>query len=482
MERADMPNLTGIHLQTNGLLWTPEIWNTIAPEIRELITSAEISIDAATAGTYRINRRGGSFDRLLKNLEFIGKLREDGPLEWVGISMVVQENNFEEMPEFVRLAERYNFDTAYFSRLVNWGTYPEEEYNSRAIHSPTHPRHKEFLEVLRLEEFDQQLVNLGNLTELRPPRIKISAVICTHNRAEYLVKAIESLLEQTLSKGSYEIIIVDNCSTDGTREAVERFLSEKNVRYIYEPVLGLSHARNTGWRNARGSFVAYLDDDAVASSVWLERIVEVFESVKPMPGCVGGRVLPIWEAARPDWLSDELVTGLTVIDWTERPHVLEDISQEWLAGANLAFPASILKRTGGFVAGLDRAGSHLLSGGDVFLQKQITKEGHDCFYHPEIAVSHLVPRQRLLKRWFVRRYYWQGVSDAVMQIIEERPSLRRRLRSAASRARELLRNPKSLTSLLLPANSPDQFTKKCFALIAIGHVCGLLGAARKRDG
>jgi glycosyltransferase involved in cell wall biosynthesis/MoaA/NifB/PqqE/SkfB family radical SAM enzyme len=482
MNRADMPGLKGIHLHTNGLLWTPPMWNTIAPDVRQLITSAEISIDAATAETYKINRRGGSFEKLLENLEFISKLRRDGPLEWVGISMVVQENNFEEMPEFVRLAKRFNLDTAYFSRLVNWGTYSEEEYNRRAIHSPKHPRHEDLIDVLRREEFDQSVVNLGNLTEFRPSDLKISAIICTHNRAPYLVKAIESLLDQTLSRDSYEIIVVDNRSTDGTGEAVKRFLNEKNVRYVYEPALGLSHARNAGWRNAKGRYVAYLDDDAIASSGWLERIVEVFENVKPTPGCVGGRIFPIWEAERPEWLSDELVTGLTVIDWSERPHVLEDISREWLAGANLAFPASLLKRTGGFVAGLDRAGSHLLSGGDVFFQKQITKQGHDCFYHPEIAVSHLVPEQRLRKRWFIRRYYWQGVSDAAMQIIEEKPSLRRRLRFAASRAGALLRNPRNLTSLLLPANNPDQFTRKCFALITIGHLFGLLGAARKRDG
>ena len=168
MKRADMPLLTGIHLHTNAQLWTPEMWSTIAADIRELITSAEISIDAARAETYAYNRRGGSFEKLLKNLEFISTMRLGGPLEWLGLSMVVQENNFEEMTEFVRLGQSFNSDLVYFSKLINWGTYSEIEYCERAVHLPAHPRHREFVAMLGDEVFNQQIVNLGNLTELRP--------------------------------------------------------------------------------------------------------------------------------------------------------------------------------------------------------------------------------------------------------------------------------------------------------------------------
>src|SRR3989337_3554689 len=104
----------------------------------------------------------------------------------------------------------------------------------------------------------------------------ISAIICTHNRVEYLTKAIQSLVDQNIPKSKYEIIVVDNCSTDSTREVVEKFSSKSNIRYIYEPTLGANKARNTGWRNARGKYIAYLDDDAIASPVWLCRILQGF--------------------------------------------------------------------------------------------------------------------------------------------------------------------------------------------------------------
>ncbi len=167
MKRQDMPNLERIHLQTNGLLWTPAMWGTIAGEIQQLVRSAEISIDAAIPETYSINRRGGNFEQLFANLEFISELRRNGPLESVKISMVVQENNFMEMPDFVRVGRRFNFDTVYFSQLVNWGTFSEEEFASRAIHLPGHPRHAEFVNLLRNEIFDEPLVDLGNLTKTR---------------------------------------------------------------------------------------------------------------------------------------------------------------------------------------------------------------------------------------------------------------------------------------------------------------------------
>jgi wyosine [tRNA(Phe)-imidazoG37] synthetase (radical SAM superfamily) len=167
MRKENLPSLQRIHLHTNALMWTPRMWATLDPEIQRLITSAEISIDAATAETYAINRRPGHFDKLIENLAFIRTLREQGPLAWVGISMVVQENNFQEMPEFVRLGRRFHVDRVIFGRLTNWGTYSEEEFRRRAVHFPAHPRHGEFLESLQAEILSDPDVFLGNLAELR---------------------------------------------------------------------------------------------------------------------------------------------------------------------------------------------------------------------------------------------------------------------------------------------------------------------------
>lgn len=304
--------------------------------------------------------------------------------------------------------------------------------------------------------------------------IRISAIICTHNRAEFLGEAIQSLAEQTLSNEKYEIIVVDNCSTDSTKEVVNQFSEIENLRYIFESTLGLSYARNSGWRNARGKYTAYLDDDAIASPGWLEKILEVFETVIPRPTCVGGKTEPLWESSRPKWLSDELMTGLTVVDWSDTPHELRDLSQEWLVGANIAFPVEFLARVEGFSCGLSRKGKGLLSGDEIFLQKQILKSGQSCFYHPEIAVQHRIPMERLSKFYFIRRYYWQGISDATMQLYEEKLSPKERICKAMSKTMRLLQSSRKLWILVLPTDDPEKFTEKCFTLISVGHVVGLL--------
>ncbi len=148
MKTSDYPKLKNVHLHTNGQLFTPKTWGMISG-INNKIKTVEISIDAASPETYGINRRGGSFPRLLENLAFIGSLRKANKLRFVTISFVVQENNFREMPDFVRLRDRFGFDHAYFSQLVNWGTFTPQEYLKRAVHLPGHPKHQEFLSIIK---------------------------------------------------------------------------------------------------------------------------------------------------------------------------------------------------------------------------------------------------------------------------------------------------------------------------------------------
>jgi molybdenum cofactor biosynthesis enzyme MoaA len=165
MRKKDMPRLKNIHIHTNAQLWTQTMWKTIPKEIQDLVLTTEISIDAANPETYVVNRRGGRFERLVENLDFISSLRKKGPLHSVTISMVVQNNNFREMPNFVRLGQRFGFDVVSFGRLVNWGTFSEEEFTTRAIHRPSHPNHQEFRQVLENEVLYEPISYLGNLSE-----------------------------------------------------------------------------------------------------------------------------------------------------------------------------------------------------------------------------------------------------------------------------------------------------------------------------
>jgi len=307
--------------------------------------------------------------------------------------------------------------------------------------------------------------------------IKISAIICTLNRAEYLRESIGSLLDQTLPKTCYEILIVDNGSTDETKEMVLReFNGVQNLRYFYEPILGLSQARNTGWIHAVGEYVAYLDDDATASLQWLEKILHVFKTVKPEPACVGGRIEPMWETPRPSWLSNRMLTCLGVLDLSDSPMTLDD--SHWLFGGNSAYPRHLLEGVGGFQTSLGRKGNKLLSSEEILLHQQLKQRGYRYYYHPEVAIRHHVPSFRLTKSWFIRRWYWQGVSNAVTAIHLESPQTLKRLWMGISAGINLLRSPQGLVYLIVPTNNPDRFELKCEISRKIGYIVGLSGMVK----
>ena len=307
--------------------------------------------------------------------------------------------------------------------------------------------------------------------------IRISAIIPTYNRADYLGKAIQSLVDQTLPIEQYEILVIDNCSTDRTRQIVcEEFAHVQNLRYIYEPVLGLNQARNTGWQQAHGEYIAYIDDDAIAAPQWLEKIVEAFETVKPTPGFVGGKVEPIWEAERPEWLPKDFECLLTILDLSENPIVLG--ADQWIVGANMAFSRHVVEKGGGFLLGLDRVGNKLLSNGEVLLEQELVRRGYTGYYDPAIAVQHLVPTDRLTQSWFIRRLYWQGVSGALIEVHNGALSSYQRLRIAVYRIRRLFNTPHKLKYITIITSDARNFAIKCNLYGKIGEVAGLLGIAR----
>jgi glycosyltransferase involved in cell wall biosynthesis len=141
------------------------------------------------------------------------------------------------------------------------------------------------------------------------PDPQISAVICTHNREQYLGAAIDSLLEQDFPH--FEVIVVDNASTDRTSEIVSARLAHPRLQYIYEPVPGLSVARNTGARAAKSDIITYLDDDAEASPGWLSALYRAYQNNDKL-AIAGGKVTLLWppNITAPRWLSPGLAANL----------------------------------------------------------------------------------------------------------------------------------------------------------------------------
>ena len=144
-DKTKFPNLISIHLHTNGLLFTEQIWNSLK-NVHQYIHSFEISIDAANKETYEIVRRGGNWDVLIENLKFISTLN----IVNKKVSFVVQDTNYLEMEEFYNLMMKIfnNKVDVYFGKILNWGTYSESEFKIKNICDEAHPEFNMFLNNL----------------------------------------------------------------------------------------------------------------------------------------------------------------------------------------------------------------------------------------------------------------------------------------------------------------------------------------------
>ncbi len=246
------------------------------------------------------------------------------------------------------------------------------------------------------------------MTATRPD---ITAIVCTRNRARLLDSCLASLLHQTLPKARYEILVIDNGSTDDTAAVCRRYEPD-GVRRVSEPVPGLSRARNTGWKAAQAPYVGYIDDDATACEDWLGAALEGFMR-QPAPDWVGGPIYLQWETNEPDWMNDELRGPLGYVYWGDSPRQLSPA--EWLGGGNSFYSRAKLAELGGFDERLGRKDECLLSGEEIQLQKRIEHAGGFLFYAPSAAIRHNVPADRVRPSWFYKRYYWGGVSDVILR-------------------------------------------------------------------
>jgi glucosyl-dolichyl phosphate glucuronosyltransferase len=230
--------------------------------------------------------------------------------------------------------------------------------------------------------------------------ILVSIVICTYNRAELLRSAIESILVQEVPHDYYELIVVDNNSTDHTREIVEQLSAKvKNIHYVFEEKLGLSHARNCGWKEAQGTYVGYLDDDAKASPEWIRVALEISQQVFPV--AFGGPYYPYYLSPKPAWYKDEYGS------WVQGTQSRFITKNEYLVGGNLFIRRDLLEYLGGFDPNLGMKGNLLGYHEEIaFIEKVRLYQGDNCLYYdPRLRIEHLVRPEKMKWSWIVRQKY-----------------------------------------------------------------------------
>ncbi|NEO36077.1 MAG: glycosyltransferase family 2 protein [Moorea sp. SIOASIH] len=294
----------------------------------------------------------------------------------------------------------------------------------------------------------------------------ISAIICTHNREEYLGAAIDSLLQQDFA--DYEVIVVDNASSDRTSNIVDQRLDNSRLNYVYEPVLGLSVARNTGAATAGAAILAYLDDDAVASPRWLKTIYEAYQSNEKL-AIAGGKVTLLWPdgITSPSWLSPDLAGNLGAYDLGDS---LIEIQNPGLTprGLNYSIRRTFLEKIGGFDVNLGRVGKNLLSNEELHMTELALQDGWQVAYLPDALVAHNVAPERINKRWFLNRGWWQGISECYREQLVGRAGTAQLLRGGERMMRGIY---KSLKHFRNPALRFDNFV---YAYGQIGYLSAVI--------
>lgn len=242
----------------------------------------------------------------------------------------------------------------------------------------------------------------------------LSVAICTYNRATLLGRALDSVTNQTLPSDELEILIVDNGSTDETRDvAAAHQLTDARIRYVVESEPGIAHARNRALAEARGEYLAFIDDDAWADTKWLENLLTPLRSIHPKPECVVGPVSLVWDGKRPDWFPARFESLLCRYDMGEAPRFLD--AGGYLLTTNSLFHREKLLKLGGMRTDLGHRRRALIGGEDNDIFNRLIANGHGVYYQPQARVFHPVPKERQTRRFLLRRLFWDGASQPLAQ-------------------------------------------------------------------
>ena len=285
----------------------------------------------------------------------------------------------------------------------------------------------------------------------------VSVIISTYNRVDQLPAAVDACLAQETSD-PYELLVVDNNSTDGTRQWIEQRIArgEARLRYVFEPHQGLPYARNAGIAQAQGRILAFTDDDISVGPGWVSAIVRAFER-HPDVGMVGGKVLPRWPPHVPRWFSRLQWAPLALQDKGDQPvRVDAGNAAPCLIGASMAFRREVFDRIGPFDVTYTRAQ-------DREIQMRLWRAGGRGLYDPAIVAWVDVPAERLTKQYFRFWHTRSGGYASRMRLLDQLDHDGRLVDVTRRRGRHLLGCPAHVYRALLQ------------------HAGGWLGAQWRRD-
>ena len=250
--------------------------------------------------------------------------------------------------------------------------------------------------------------------------IDISVIIPTRNRMDLLKDLLNSIKTHKPVKFNYEVIVINNGSSDSTISMVEetKKLFPVQLKILNEPMPGLHRCRNRGAKEAIGTVLGYLDDDMVVSSQWLTGADLVLQK---KTDAVAGKILPLWRGEVPEWshiIYDGKVCGYWgLLDLGEKQI---PVKSDFIPGGNCFIRKEIVTKLKGFNP--DGVPSELLKyrgDGETGFFRQFHKSGYRAMYDPVAMVRHIIGPDRLTLEYICNRSFRQGISDSYSKIRKE---------------------------------------------------------------
>lgn len=241
----------------------------------------------------------------------------------------------------------------------------------------------------------------------------VTLLIATYNRAHLLPRLFSTLAEARAPRGlDCEIVVVDNNSTDETRQVVESAAHPTlpRPRYLFEPSQGKSYALNSGLQTAKGEFVAFLDDDVLVFPEYLEGLAHVIRAY-PV-NIFGGRVLPLWPCPPPHWITRGEPFrisrwGIAAHDYGEEPQPYAK-PMRLPVGSNWVCRRSLFEKYGDFKTYLGRKGTLRYGGEETDLLRRFERQGEKMLYVPQLTVYHPVEPKCMTPAFHRKQHFWAG--------------------------------------------------------------------------
>ena len=242
---------------------------------------------------------------------------------------------------------------------------------------------------------------------MKKKAIVISVIVCTYNRVSLLKNCLRSLEKQTADKRMYEVIVVDNNSNDNTDETIKDFTKSRlSIQLVKEKNQGLSFARNRGWQEAKGKYVAYIDDDAFTDHDWIAEIIS-FTKKYPAVGVFGGPYKRYFLTPPPLWFP----SGYGTLNLGKKVKQIHP-PKEWLTGTNMIIQKNKFKKYGGFDTRFGMREKNTIYGEETDLIFRLHKSGEPIYYVPMIRVNHLVAGYKYSMLWLLKSDFFHSYSSS----------------------------------------------------------------------